>query len=377
GLGLLALNLGWTFGGGGRSPIGASKTAAPSLETESTTLPEPLSNPPRKADHGQMLMGLEKCWEKLSQGTTPDQAQELIAEITAMLWTADPTQVGAAIRAFLDSGRDAPTGLPFQVGEKCLASSPTLRVALLDLLERLDMGEAADYARLVVDAMKEADEVAVALRTLMHLPEEDERRALAASGVERLLNREDWKAKPSGGYLEAFDVATETEQPAIWKRLLGLTADTTAFPGTQQAAALAAHTLAVRSPEFRALIADRDSPLSVSPVIRGQLMARLDPRIPTELAALNAFVTDVRMTSEEAQAFAANFPSQRDLVGFRLITNTAARIRPIEDAAKLDIAAEVLVRRWSLANLAGEMTPLIAKLVIRLDQIAKSAQHAL
>ncbi|MDZ4289938.1 MAG: hypothetical protein U0984_18375 [Prosthecobacter sp.] len=321
-----------------------------------------------------MLAGLDKLWKRLAQGLTPEQAQKTLEEMTTILWTGDPTQVAAAIREFLDSGHDAATGLPFRVGEKGLDFSPTMRVALLDLLERLDFGEAAEYAEILVARMEQPDEVAVALRTLMHLPEDDPRRTLATTGVQRLLQRADWKARPSGGYLEAFDVATETENPEIWRQLLALTADTTAFDGTQKGAALAAHTLAVRSPEFRALITKRDAALPMNPIIRGQLMARLDPRVPEELAALNAFVTDPAMTQEEAQAFAANFPSQRDLVGFRLVSDSLSKVRPIEEAAKLDIAANEFGRQLNSAVVTPQLRPLLTNFSKRLLQYADSAQ---
>lgn len=371
---LLALLWGWHFGDGLAPHAEESPSAQiPRLHEEGADS-EGGPRLPAKAGRDQMLAELDKCWKRLGPGITPEQAQQLIEEMTTMLWTGDPTQVGATIRAFLESGRDAATGLPFRVGEGSLAFSPSLRVALLDLLERLDFGEAADYAEVIVGRMEQPDEVAVALRTLMHVPDDDPRRQLAITGVDRLLQRADWKAKPSGGYLEAFDIATETENPTIWKRLLALTADPVAYTGTQHGAGLAAHTLAVRSPEFRAMIAKRDATISVSPIIRGQLIARLDPRIPEELAALNAFVTDSAMTQEEAQAFAANFPSQRDLVGFRLVSDSLSKVRPLETAAKLDIAANEFITQLGSAQVAPHLRPLISDFSKRLLQFADSAQ---
>jgi len=373
---LLALLWGWHFGDGLAPHAEESPSAQiPRLHEEGA---DSESGPrlPAKAGRDQMLAELDKCWKRLGPGMTTEQAQQLIEEMTTMLWTGDPTQVGAAIRAFLESGRDAATGLPFRVGEGSLAFSPSLRVALLDLLERLDFGEAADYAEVIVGRMEQPDEVAVALRTLMNVPDDDPRRQLAVTGVDRLLQRADWKAKPSGGYLEAFDIATETDNPVTWKRLLGLTADAEAYEGTQAAAGLAAHTLAVRSPEFRQLIAKRDTSTTVSPIIRGQLMARLDPRVPEELEALNAFVRDPAMTAEEAQAFAANFPSQRDLVGFRLVTDAGDQTRTVQDSAHLDIAAHQTLDSWPPETLAPSLVSSMPDLRSRLTQHAKLAKQS-
>ena len=375
----LAIFWGWNFGG--KSIVrSATQTnlvgISPSL-TRSTINEPSTGTETKKANHESMLASIDHAWKMLAKGLAPADAQKVIEKMAADLWTGDPKQVGAAIRAFLKSGHDARTGLPFQVGEKCLAFAPSLRVALLDLLEHLDFGEALDYAAIVVSAMEQPDEVAVALRTLMHAPPGDAHRDLAIEGVDSLLQRNDWKAKPTGGYLESFDIATETDSPQIWKKLLNLTADDSAYAGTSSAAGLAAHTLAVRSPEFRALVADRETAPPMSPVIRGQLIARLDPRIPAELSALNAFVKDPTMKPEEAQAFVANFPSQRDLIGFRLLSDPESKVRPLDDAARLDIAANDAFKAWSSNGVARPMQPYISELLTRFDQIAASARKSL
>ena len=370
----LALLWGWRFGDGGRPRLDQAPSSLVSFDQAAKNSAETYPPTPSKAGRDQMLAELDIYWKRLGPGVSPDQAQKLIEEMTTMLWTGDPSQVGAAIRAFLDSGRDAATGLPFRVGEGILALSPSLRVALLDLLERLDLGEAADYAEVIVGRMEQPDEVAVALRTLMHLSDEDPRRQLAMTGVDRLLQRADWKKQPTGGYLEAFDIATQTENTVTWKRVLALTSDHDAFEGTQAAAGLAAHTLAVRSPEFRQLIARRDESTVMSPIMRGQLMARLDPRIPEELAALNTFVTDPAMTQEEAQAFAANFPSQRDLVGFRLVSDTENNVRAIKDSAQLDMVAYETLKLWPQETLSDSLASLMPDLSKRLASHATLAK---
>ncbi|GEP44870.1 hypothetical protein [Brevifollis gellanilyticus] len=374
----LVLHWGWSLGRGG-DPAEHELSFAPAtgVTPRGESSKRQADTPNQKADRDQMLFALEEFWRRLGPGMPPGEAQKLLEEMTTLLWTGDPTQVGAAIRAFLDSGRDASTGLPFRVGEGSLAMSPSMRVALLDLLERLDFGEAAAYAEVLVGRMENPDEVAVALRTLMHVAEDDPRRQLAITGVDRLLQRGDWKAQPTGGYLEAFDIATETENPVSWKRLLGLTADAEAYEGTQAAAGLAAHTLAVRSPEFRQLIAKRDPSLSISPIIRGQLMARLDPRVPEELEALNTFVRDPAMTQEEAQAFAANFPSQKDLVGFRLVSASSDHVRTMDEAAQIDIQAEVAVRSWDGSSSARFLTPLLSDMQSRIGVHAAQARESL
>lgn len=372
------LQWGWTLGSGGTAVSHELNfSPVPGVMPLDKSSKIKADQPGQKADRDQMLFALEEYWKRLGPGMPPDEARKLVEEMTTLLWTGDPTQVGAAIRAFLDTGRDASTGLPFRVGEGSLAMAPSMRVALLDLLERLDFGEAAAYAEVLVGRMENPDEVAVALRTLMHVAEDDPRRQLAITGVDRLLQRGDWKARPTGGYLEAFDIATETENPVTWKRLLGLTADAAAYEGTQAAAGLAAHTLAVRSPEFRQLISKRDPSVSISPIIRGQLMARLDPRVPEELEALNAFVRDPAMTQEEAQAFAANFPAVKAPIGYRLCSETLDGVQDMLTLAKLDLAANSLIQAHNGRDIAAPLAANWQDLAKRVGGFALSAGKAL
>jgi hypothetical protein len=83
------------------------------------------------------------------------------------------------------------------------------------------------------------------------------------------------------------------------------------------------------------------------------------------------------MTQEEAQTFAANFPSQRDLVGFRLVSDSLSLVRLMEEAAKIDVASSSLASEWSREDCAPSLKPFLPELESRLKHYATTARKAL
>ena len=99
----------------------------------------------------------------------PDAAgkSEVLARFRKTLAVGSTNEVSAAIRAFLDSKIDAPTGQGFKVGQHgFLAEAPTLRTWLLDYLGQIDPAAAAEYARVILSTSDLPDEWALALRNL-------------------------------------------------------------------------------------------------------------------------------------------------------------------------------------------------------------------
>jgi len=71
-----------------------------------------------------------------------------LADLRQALSEAKPNEASMAIRQFLDSKADAPTGEGFKInGNHFLDQSPTLRVYLLDYLQQIDPGAAAGFSR--------------------------------------------------------------------------------------------------------------------------------------------------------------------------------------------------------------------------------------
>ena len=132
-----------------------------------------------------------------------------LAELRRTLF-ADPTAGIAAILDFLATGEDAATGQEFSVGENgTLAGAPTLRLFLLDVLGQLARStgslEGAVSARQILEKKESPDEWALALRNLAWA--EPKARADLTAKAHEMLEYEPWRATPTAGFLEAFDVA--------------------------------------------------------------------------------------------------------------------------------------------------------------------------
>lgn len=191
------------------SPPAKTAATTPPPGGRAETAPAPVSSPSlvsTPAPSSPLATAVEALWARLQGGAgNPED----LAELRRRLLAGDPRQSIAAIRAFLDSGRDAGTGEDFGIGENgALAGAPTLRVLLMDVLgqiaARTGSGEAAQVGREILSAKTTADEWAVSLRNVG----QHERAAtpyLAAKAHE-MLAHQPWRSAPSGGFLEAFDV---------------------------------------------------------------------------------------------------------------------------------------------------------------------------
>jgi hypothetical protein len=143
---------------------------------------------------------------------------EDFAALQAELLGADPAQSIAAIRAFLRSGRNAVTRQDFAVGSGgTLASAPTMRVFLLDLLgqvaRRARSPAAADVSREILAEKSSADEWAIALRNVAWT--EPQARTYLGGKVREMLAFAPWRASPSAGMLEALDVIVFTRDASL------------------------------------------------------------------------------------------------------------------------------------------------------------------
>lgn len=149
----------------------------------------------------------------------PGEATRVLVELRRQFTALPPREAGEAIRTFLDSQTDAPTGLGFRLGGGgALEEPPTLRAFLLDLLGELDPAVAAAYARVILSRMDSPDEWALALRNLARGDTSADARALLEQKTGELLRHEPWQQNPSSGYLEAFDAAVHWAAPISCRR---------------------------------------------------------------------------------------------------------------------------------------------------------------
>jgi hypothetical protein len=327
------------WGGGSRSGTVENDTKPAEIQTRST---RPNRQQERSLRDETARRKLHSDWESLLAWLESDPgpaAQEVRGRLLATRteWAEMDLQVLATgIEALLATGKDAKTGLGFQVGPHGLLKSwPTMRVFLLDLLATSDPEMAARIARVVLDQTSSADEFAVALRSLTR---EGLGRAPDAELLSRfngMLQRENWHG--AAGFAEACDLP----------RLLGSTeaarvlADWNGNPGLRN---MALAELAADHPA--AVLAALDDKTTLDGITKATLMARANPADASQLAAVDTYLRDSQRTSGEAIAFLKAYPLRSATTGFRLYGKPPAPYN-YETIAAGDRAALELAGKWA------------------------------
>jgi hypothetical protein len=242
---------------------------------------------------------------------------------------SSPNEAGAsaAIIAFLASGEDALTGLPFLVGpDGVMEVTPTMRTALLDLLPSLDPLASIEVARQIMDQRNSQDEYALALRNLAWNDFEGDMKLELTERFSSMLNTNEWLAKPSAGFLEAFDIAVEVGTPRTFTDVASvLRLETTEGEpvnnGTTRASLIALDRMVLRNP---ALLVEKfqENPdfLAFAPDHRAALMSRLDITDPAQRQTFVEYLQRPQHGPNELEYFSELFPNGNYFYGNRLVT---------------------------------------------------------
>jgi hypothetical protein len=291
------------------------------------------------------------------------------------LLKGDPALSIQAIREFLAKGRDAPTGEEFVVGKGgVLGGAPTLRVLLLDLLGRIARTSGSDagvqVGRTILEQKTSADEWAMALRNV-GWQDPNARAFLAAKGRELLLH-EAWRSKPSAGYLESFDTAVFTADPAFVPLLteLSKTADLAqASPDApeeevmgdvQRAATVALDRLSETAPlavmkyfnEHPEAFADR-------PFLRADYFAKVDLRDAEQRTAIEKYLSRDDVELDEKLKVVDGLASPASIITDALLTAPALR----EDSPGQQQAVRTTYTAWLAANRFPTLQPQIREVL--------------
>ena len=257
----------------------------------------------------------------LRDPNNPDKKAALAA-LREALAHADPKVALAAIHQFLATGNDAATGLGFKVGQGgVLDEAPTMRTFLMDQLGTIshDAGtaDAAEEARATLQANTSPDESAVAMRNLAWTDPEGSK-ALLATSERAMLTNAAWRQSPSGGYLEAFDVAAYAGDASLLDELAPMGTDPSPV---QRAALIAMERLSALSPDEVAtylnahpgLLADR-------PMLRADYMGNVDLSDPDQMAQAEAYLARTDVTDAEKDKFIARLAMPAGFVSNNLLT---------------------------------------------------------
>jgi hypothetical protein len=313
----------------------AAEDSSPSLQPEEAMLPLPADARGREA-------GWTEALARAARGK--DRAAGLVA-IGNELSTMPRDAAVERLWAYLEAGEDHPTGLPWMLGpEGRLRTAPSLRVWLLDWLGRLDPEVAAGLARETFAAGPggSSDEWALHLRNLAW----GDPAAVAGlvDAALAMLDHPPWRADPSAGFQEAFDVfvwSGAAEVAGHLARLLPPDQD----PRLRNAANLALDRLVEANPSSVLPLLHQDlGALDPQPLTRAGYFARADLGDPRQRELVEAYFLDPRLTAAERDHFLALVPNLNRSFSYNLLSSNLASER---DAVLENLRQTVdLLRAW-------------------------------
>ncbi len=362
-------------------PVPAS-TPGTALAPAPAAVPAPAGvatrNPDTVEPAAAMVIRIEDALARLQALEKRDtDGRERAAVVRALrieLRAAGQKASAEAMALFLESGRDAPTGLRFgPARDGFLETAPSLRTLLLDELERIDAASAREAAQTVFAASNSADEWALALRIVAHTTPANDAGARQAfrHQVQALLTDAAWLAAPTAGFLQAFDAAVYAHDPAMVDQLAHLAADGQ-DQAVQFAARLALERIVIADyPTGAGRLADDHSLLAGNPDFRGRLLARADVRQAGDRAVLERFLNDPQTPAAELEAWAKYFPDRSKHLSNNLLTSDGPT--PIPELARMDRAALNVVRAWQSDPSMADRHALLAPVQARLERYVAQA----
>lgn len=290
---------------------------------------------------------LEKALHQLAARPGERQAAEILGDLNRSIRGAGPetaSEVAAAIVAFLDSGRDAETGLPLIVGpDGTLNAAPTLRVCLIDLLGSIDPTAALLSAREWMERTDSADEYAIFLRNLYWNDHQGDRMAEVKDRMNRMLETKDWIGSPSAGWLEGLDVAVALGDEESFVKILRLAREAgdlesdEAGDKVQRATMMVLDRMVVRDPGLltKTLGADLGKSIGLSGIPRASVLSRLDLADEGQVALLRRYLEFPDHEEGELEYFSDLFPNGNHLHG-KWLFSSAERPPSISDREAAD-----------------------------------------
>jgi hypothetical protein len=308
---------------GSNTPQPSRQASGPrETDAESPAAPPPGMSARPSAEVSRLIQG---AMEALAARPDPAKAREILRQLRNdinRLSEAGEDEAAAAILAFLESGEDAPTGLPFVVGpDGVMELVPSLRLALLDLLPSLDPLSALALARKLMDHPSTPDEYALALRNLAWNDLDGDLHPELESRFRDLLQMP-WLDQPSAGLLESFDIAVEIGGSQMLDELLSVARQAAAKSNAavSQAAFISLDRLVLRDPGLLVSAFADPRSMDFAPQQRASLLSRLDITQPAQRALFSRYLSEFPHATGELEYFSRLFPNANFLHGHRLVT---------------------------------------------------------
>ncbi len=287
---------------------------------------------------------LVPTFERLEKSTDP---LATLKALQAKLGSMNPAESVAWIRDFLKSGKDKPTGLPFEIAaDHTMKQCPTFRTFLLDALRGIDPAASAEISREILAKPTTADEWALALRNIGLTDQSPQTNTTLREKTEALITNPAWQANPSVGYLNSFDVLVHT-QAVKSTPLLSSLIQRKDRKDLGHAAFLTLDRLVQRVPEevLSRLASDRSLQQS-RPEMTAQQFARADLRDPAQQDILRSWLLDPVRTGTELTSFAGVYPNNNHFISNNLLTTEPTQSGA--DLAAHDRAALEILNAWSV-----------------------------
>ncbi len=330
-------------------PTNRKNNLQPEATNARTGVPQPgLTATPKP----QITALIRSSLEAFRTNRDPARASAILRALRDGIHQAAEDETAASIVAFLNTGDDAPTELPFIVGpDGMMEVVPSVRLALLDLLPSLDPLAALEVARELMDQRTSADEYALALRNMAWNDLDGDLRNELSRRFMDLL-KSPWLDQPSAGFLEAFDIAVEIGGRPMFDRMVALAGEATAKSNVaaSRAAFMSLDRLIVRDHTLLTTALPADAGwMDFAPQQRASLMSRLDITEPGQRDVFSRYISTTPHAAGELEYFAKVFPNENFLYGHRLVTAddatptitevTAADARVVAVLDALDAAA--------------------------------------
>jgi hypothetical protein len=344
------------------SPGADSETrSSPRNEPAGTAPIQPAPPMPKNPD--PILGMIEEMLAQLERtGVTPAE----LAAFRDRLLSLPAQQVEAAIRAFLESGRDAGTSQQFVVGPGGkLEGAPTLRTFLLDVLGQLGKRDrtpiAGALSREILKEKTSADEWSVALRNVGWA--EPQAKSYLATKAREMLSHEPWISEPSDGFVEAFDVIAFAGDASLIPRLRDLLASDN--QALQRASAVALDRLSEMAPlEVMTHLNANPNQFADLPFLRADFFAKADFTNPAQRAALETYLSRPDVTVPEKAKLLQALAVPASFVSDNLLT-PPPRIDE-DDGASRHQQLIALYSQWQTQNRFPELRQEIGKVQARL-----------
>jgi len=257
---------------------------------------------------------LQELWERLKGKPDRETALRLLREFMQKAFASNPDAAAAALLEFLQSGQDEATGLDFIVGEAGLDEWPSLRTFLLDLLGKIDLDAASQYALAnIIPFKKSTPEYAVSLQILWNDGGAEKPTPELTEAWLGLLEKPEWAEKPDAAWLESLDFASRIPEatPVFIEAASLWLARPEEVSGKAETVEIALERMMIRHPaETLSALLENSQWMSEGrgPAVRATLFARADVTDSGQVLSLKSYLEHLQPDGKEADSFYEAFP---------------------------------------------------------------------